>query len=220
MKRMVLIAAAVVLAGALAYAGITTHQKRESRVQVAELVAAAGSQLEEALAVDVHAPAAGIGDRLDAAVARADAALNRLRALGARRDPALVEAADSYLAGVLEVLRRQAGATRHRARFIEDRAALDAHMARAGARSEGWIAEAIRLRKFLDQDNYDYQLTTASLGNMLAGLVDARRKLSAVLPAVPLPAEAAITQARERTLSGAQAAKQELEQARRLIGPG
>lgn len=220
MKRMVLFAAAVILAGALAYAGVVTHQKRELRAQVAELVAAAGSQLEEALAVDVHAPAARIGDRLDAAVARADAALNRLRALGARRDPALVEAADPYLAGVLEVVRRQVGATRHRARFIEDRAALVAHMARVGARSEGWIAEAIRLRRILDQDNYDYQLTTASLGNMLAGLVDARRKLSALLPAMPLPAEAAITQARERTLSAAQAAKQELEQARRLIDPG
>lgn len=220
MKRIVLIAAAVVLAGALTYAGVATHQKRELRAQVAELAAAAGSQLEEALAVDVYTPAAGIGERLDAAVGRADAALNRLRALGARRDPALVEAADPYLAGVLEVLRRQAGATRHRARFIEDRASLEAHMARAGARTEGWAAEAIRLRKALDQDHYDYQRTTVSLGNMLAGLVDARRKLSAALPAVPLPSEAAIAQAQERARAAAQAAKQELDAARRLISPG
>ncbi len=220
MKRIVLIAAAVVLTGALAYAGVVTHQKRELRAQVAELAAAAASQLGETLAVDIHVPAPGAAERLDAGVARAEAALGRLRTLAAGRDPALVEAADTYLAGVLEVMRRQAGATRYRARFIEDHAALDAHMARVGARSEGWIAEAIRLRKVLDQDNYDYQLTVTSLGNMLAGLVDARRKLSALLPAVTLPAEAAISQTRERTLSAAQAAKQELELARRLIGPG
>jgi hypothetical protein len=124
------------------------------------------------------------------------------------------------VASVLEVLRRQAGAIRHRARFIEDRAALDAHMARVGARSEGWGAEAIRLRQRLDQDNYDFQLTVTSLGNMLAGLVEARRKIEKHSPAVPLPEEAAVNRARERAMVAAGAAKQEMEKSRRLVAPG
>ena len=81
-----------------------------------------------------------------------------------------------------EVLRRQAGATRHRAQFIEDRKVLAAHMAGAGSRSEPWLAEAIRLKKRLEEDYFNYQLAVTSLGNMLAGLADARRKLVEQLP--------------------------------------
>lgn len=220
MKRTIIVAAAAILAAGLAYAGYDVYQKRELRARVVQLVAAAGGQLEETLGIDINVPSAGLADRLDARVAQAETALQQLRALSARRDPPLVEAADQYLAGVLEVLRRQAGGTRHRSRFIEDRNALDAHMARAGARSGTWISEAIRLKQRLEQDHYDYQLTVTSLGNMLAGLVDARRKVAERLPSVPLPAEAAVKQARERTLAAAAAAKQELEQARRLVSPG
>src|SRR5258706_8272625 len=146
MKRILFAAAAVILVAGLAFGGYDTYQKRELRARVAEIVAAAGGQLEETLGVDVNAPIAGLSERLDAGVARADAGLQQLRALSARRDPALVEAADPFVAGVLEVLRRQAGATRHRARFIEDRKALEAHMARVGSRSPGWMSEAVQLK--------------------------------------------------------------------------
>ncbi len=220
MKRIIFAAAAAILVAGFAFGGYHTYQKRELRAGVAELVQSASSQLKEALVVDINAPAAGQAERLEAAVKQAESGLQQLRALAARRDPALVEAADPYMASVLEVMRRQAGATRHRARFIEDRRLLEEHMARVGTRSDGWFAEAIQLRKRLDQDYYDYQLSVTSLGNMLAGLVDARRKLAELLPAVPLPEEAAVRQARERTLAAANATKQELEQARRLVSPG
>src|SRR6185369_1536053 len=170
--------------------------------------------------VDVSTPASGLGERLDAGVAKAEAVLQKMRTLATRRDPELVDAADPYVASVLEVLRRQAGAVRQRARMVEDREALDTHMARVGTRGDNWGAEAIRLRQRLDQDYYEYQLTVNSLGNMLAGLVEARRKIEAQLPAVPLPDEAAVNRARQRTLVAVDAAKQELEKAKRLVGPG
>ena len=220
MKRIIFAAAAAILVAGFAFGGYDIYQKRELRARVTETVAVAAGQLEETLGVDINTPAAGLAERLDAGVARADAGLQQLRALGARRDPALVEAADPFVAGVLEVLRRQAGATRHRARFIEDRKVLEAHMARVGARSESWMSEAIRLKKRLDDDSFDYQLTVTSLANMLGELIDARRKLAERLPAVALPAEAAIKQARERTFAAASAVKQELEQARRMVSPG
>lgn len=219
-KRIGIVAVAGILLAAFAYAVYGVYQKRELRAQVVDAVAKASRQLDEALDIDLLAPSAPIAQRIDAGVARSEELLQQLRALAARRDPELVEAADPYVASVLEVLRRQAGAVRHRARFIEDRDALNQHMALVGTRSENWAAEAIRLKKKLEQDNYDYQLTVASLGNMLAGLIDARRKIAAQLPAVPLTEEAALVRARERSLGAAGAAKQELENARRLVTPG
>jgi hypothetical protein len=220
MRRIGIIAALSVFVAVLAYAGYGAQQKRELRARVAEAVTAASRQIDVALGVDVSAPAAGLEERLDAGVAQADAALQKLRALAAHRDPELVDAADPYVASVLEVLRRQAGAVRHRARFIEDRDLLQEHMARVGTRSANWGSEAVRLKQRLEQDNYDFQLTVTSLGNMLSGLLDARRKIAVQLSAVPLPEEGAVARARKRSLAAAGTAKQELENARRLVGPG
>jgi hypothetical protein len=220
MKRIGIIAAVALVVAVLAYGGYGVHQKRELRARVVDAVVMASSQIDATLAVDVGVPAAGLAERLDTGIAGAEAALQKLRALPARRDPELVDAADPYVASVLEVLRRQAGAIRQRARFIEDREALDKHMATVGARSDNWGAEAIRLRQRLDQDNYDFQLTVNSLANMLAGLAEARGKVAAQLPAVPLAEEASVKRARERALAAAGAAKQELEKAKRLVAPG
>jgi hypothetical protein len=218
MKR-IGIAAAVIIAMGLAYAGYATVQKRALQAQVADAVAVASDRLGESLVVDVNAPPAGLAARLEASVAQTEAALQVLRAPGARRDPALVEAADGYVASALEVLRRQAGASRFRSQFIEDRKALAAHMATAGSRAQSWPAEAIRLKQRLEEDYFGYQLAVASLGNMLKGLADARRQLLLQLPAANVLAETAIQQAREQSLAAAAAAKLELEQARRLAGP-
>jgi hypothetical protein len=219
MKRIGIVAAAVILAAGLAYAGYGAMQQRAQQAQVADAVAVASGRLGESLVVDVNAPPAGLTERLDASVTQTEAALQQLRAPGAKRDPALVEAADGYVASVLEVLRRQAGATRHRAQFIEDRKALASHMAGAGSRSEAWLAEAIRLKKRLEEDYFGYQLAVTSLGNMLAGLAEARRKLIERLPAAQVLDATAILQAREQSREAAAAAKLELEQARRLAGP-
>src|SRR5258705_13809670 len=108
MKRIVLAAVAAILVVGFAFGGYHTYQKRELRAQVTELVQAASGQLNEALPVDVNAPAAGQDQRLEIAIPQAEARLKQLRALAAQRDPALVEVADPYVASVLEVLRRQA----------------------------------------------------------------------------------------------------------------
>jgi hypothetical protein len=213
------VAAGVAIAAVLAYGGYAAYETRELRGRVTGAIATASDRLGETLAIDINAPAAGLAERLAASVAQTEAALQSLRAPGARRDPALVEAADGYVTSALEVLRRQAGATRFRSRFIDDRSALEAHMTAVGSRSESWAAEAIRLRKRLDEDYFGYQLASASLGNMLAGLVDARGKLLVQLPSAKVLAETAIGEARERSLAAAAAAKLELERARRLPGP-
>jgi hypothetical protein len=218
MKRIV-IAVAVGVAAGLAYAGHAAYAKRELRAQLADAVAAASDRIVETLAIDVNAPPAGLAAKLDGNVAQTEAALEKIRTTSTRRDPALAEATDGYLASVLEVQRRQAGAARHRTQFIEDRKALTAHMAAAGTRAGTWPAEAIRLKKRLDEDYFGYQLAVVSLGNMLGGLADARRKLLLQLPAAKVPGETDILQARERAAGSAAAAKLELEQASRLASP-
>jgi hypothetical protein len=217
MKR-IGIAAAIVIAAGLAYAGYAAYELRELRAQLADAVAAASDRLGESLALDVNEPAAGLAGKLEGKVAQTEAALQAIRLGPTRRATALAEAADAYLASVLEVLRRQAGIAKYRAQFIDDRKALAAHMAAAGSRSESWGAEAIRLRKRVDEDYFGYQLAVNSLGNMLAGLADARRQLLLQLPSAKVLAETDIAQARERSIAAAAAAKLELEQARQLAG--
>jgi hypothetical protein len=218
MQRIVISAAVAVVVAAFAIAGYFAYEMREQRAQLADAVGAASDRLGETLAIDVNAPPAGVASRLEGNVAQTGAALEKLRSSRLRRDAALADAADGYLASVLEVLRRQEGATRHRAQFIGNRKALAAHLAAAGTRSESWGAEAIRLKKRVDDDYFGYQLAVTSLGNMLTGLSDARRKLLEQLPSAKVLAETEIAQARERSGAAAAAAKLELEQARRLPG--
>jgi len=219
MKRTVIAAVFAVFAVGLAFAGYAAYEKRALRAQLADAVAAASDRLGPTLAIDVNAPPAGFAGKLDGDVVQTEIALQGIRSSATRRDPLLAEAAEGYVASVLEVLRRQAGAAQYRAQFIDDRKALTAHMAAAGSRSESWGAEAIRLRKRVDDDYFGYQLAVNSLGNMLTGLADARRKLLEQMPSAKVLAETDIALARERSVTAAAAAKLELENARRLAGP-
>jgi hypothetical protein len=218
MKRIVLALAAAVVAAGLVYAGYGAYAKRELRAELSSAVAAASDRLGETLAIDVNAAPAGIAAKLDGHVAQTEAVLQGLRVARSSRDPALAEAADGYVASALEVLRRQAGATRNRAQFVADRNALAAHMAAAGSRTESWGAEAVRLRKRVEEDYFGYQLAVTSLGNMLRGLSEARTRLLALLPAAKVLAETDLAEARERATAAAEAAKLELDKARRLPG--
>jgi len=219
MKRTIIAAFAIAVAVALAYASFVAYEKSELRAQLAGAVAAASDRLGETLAIDVNESPAGLAGKLDGNIAQTEAALQRIRLAATRRDPPLAEAANGYLASVLEVLRRQAGAARYRAQFIDDRKALTAHMAAAGSRSDSWGAEAIRLRKRVEEDYFGYQLAVSSLDNMLAGLAEARRNLLLRHPSAKVLAETDIAQARERSVTAAAVAKLELEKARRLAGP-
>jgi len=219
MKRTVIAAVAAIVAIGFTYAGYVAYEKRALRAQLADAVAAASDRLGPTLAMDVNEPPAGLAGKLDADVMQTEITLQKIRASATRRDPPLAEAADGYVASVLEVLRRQAGAAQYRAQFVDDRKALAAHMAAAGARSESWGAEAIRLRKRVDDGYFGYQLAVSSLGNMLAGLADARRKLLVQLPSAKVLAETDIANARDRSITAAAAAKQEHENVRRLPGP-
>src|SRR6185436_13556790 len=118
MKRIAIASVVVAILGVLGYAGFATLQKRALHEQVTHMVAAAAARLGEALGADLNAPSADLIERLDNGIDETDANLRRLRATRARFDPALVEAADAYVANTLAVLLREAGGARGRVRFV------------------------------------------------------------------------------------------------------
>lgn len=213
------IVAVVVLAG-IAYGGYSTVKKRQRQAEVVQQVGAAGVRLEAALGVDINAPSAEMLKTLDASIQATDADLQSLRTGSSGFNPALVEAADEYVAVVLNVMRREAGSARGRQKFAESHKALTAHLSQVGQRSPQWMNEAVRLRKQLDNDYFDYNTAASSLANMLRGYPQSRKKIVALVPAASLPAEAAVKEAHARAVSAAEATRQEYEKAKQLIAPG
>lgn len=211
--------AVVVLAG-VAYGGYSTMKKRQRQAEVAQQIAQAAGRLEASLAVDINAPSAELLKTLDASIQATDADLQALRTGSSGFNPALVEAADEYVAVALNVMRRQAGSARGHEKFAASHKALTAHLAQVGQRSPQWMNEALRLRKQLDADYFDYNTASSSLANMLGGYPQSRKKIAALLPAASLPAEAAVKDAHARAVSAVEATKKEYEKAKQLIAPG
>ncbi len=219
-RKIVIGIVALAVAAGAAYAGYGVWQKRKLQAQVSQLVAVAGGRLEATLGIDINAASADLPPKLDKAIQEVESGLNELRAANARPDRPLIEAADDYVAGVLAVLRRQAGSTRGRLKFNESHKVLSAHLAQVGQRGSNWMPEAIRLRRALDKDYFDYQIAATSLGNMLGGYPQSRKRIAALLPAASLPADAAVKEAHMRALGAAEATKQQYEKAKQLIAPG
>ena len=217
MKRIAIAAVAVLVAVGVAWMAYGWQQKRAWRAQVVQLVDAAGVRLGETLGADLNASSGALADKLATLAGEADADLERLRSAGTRPDRNLAEAADAYLGSATAVLKRQAGSARGRMKLAESRKALAEHLAKASQRSEGWSAEAIRLKERLDADYFEYRIAVTSLGNMLGELPAARGRMLVALPAARLPEEAAIKDARARTQAGAEATRLEIEQAKQLV---
>lgn len=213
-------AAAAALLAVFAYSGFTVVKKRQFQAQVAQHVSEAAGRLEPSLGLDINTPSMEALEKLDASIATIDASLQTLRSAGAHWNPELLEAADDYIAASLNVMRRQAGSLRGRQRFAASHEALTAHLARAGQRGGQWVNDAVRLRQELDHAYFDYNTAATSLSNMLAGYAESRRRIAALLPSAPLPADTLARAARQRALVAAEATRGEHERAKRLVAPG
>jgi ElaB/YqjD/DUF883 family membrane-anchored ribosome-binding protein len=213
-------AAALVAAAAVAWAGYGAVQKRHLQAQMTQLVGEAGTRLEGSLGIDINAPSAEVLKKLDESIQATDYALQQLRSANARSNPALVEAADDYVALAANVLKRQSGSVRGRQKFADSRKALTAHLSQVGQRGPTWLADAVKLRQQLDRDYFEYQTAASSLENMLGSYPESHRRIAAVLPAVALPADAPVKDARSRAQAAIGTTRQELEKAKQLVAPG
>jgi hypothetical protein len=202
------VVAAVVLAiaggtGYLLYAG---KQKKAQQHAVAALLGDTTVQLRKALN---GPPPPDLVSKID----------GNLKAAKAPRDPALADAAEHYIHGAREIVRRRADAERLAREAAMSRRALAMHMAAASRRDTYWIRVATDLKKRVERDHFDLDVSLKALSELLLTLPDAQKRLEPHVDGSLLLAEAERRTARARAHEAAKRAADELEKSRRLALP-
>ena len=190
------------MGGYLSYAAA---QKRAQQRQVAETVRDTTEKLRQALA---QKPAPELVDAIDA----------NLKAARAPRDPNLADAAERYIIGAREIARRRVDAERFARQAAASRSALAGHMARAAHRNDGWMRDAIALKKRVETDYFDLGVTLKAMDDLLFKLTDSKNRLEPRVGGDSLLEAAVVASARKQAQDEAQRATAELNQLRR-IGP-
>ena len=198
-----LLIAALVIAGAVGYTMYGQHQRLQQERAVTALVADTTTQLRQALTAT---PTREMFSRID----------GNLRSLKAPRQPELADAAEHYILGAREIVRRRLDAARFAQQAAAGRRALTAHMNAAGGsrRGEAWFRAALDLKKKVEREHFELDVTLKALYELLGSLPDAEKRLAphrALLLEEPLRA-----QAREQARADAERAAAELEKVRRL----
>lgn len=135
------------------------------------------------------------------------------------RNRELVEAAEPYLIGAREIMRRRVEASRLTRKASASRAALFAHMGAAGQRDSPWIRNATELKKKVERDHFDLEMQLAALADLLEDLPQANKRLAPHVQAALLLDESARRQTRAAVLDETRRARAELEKARSLLQP-
>jgi len=206
MKRITpLVAAALVIAGALiGYTMYSKYQTLRQERAVAALVGDTTTQLRQALTA---APTKENFSRID----------GNLRSLKAPRQPELADAAEHYILGAREIVRRRLDAARFAQQAAAGRQALTAHMnAAGGRRGEAWFRAALDLKRKVEREHFELDITLKALYELLGSLPEAQTRLAPrVRPALLLEDRLRL-QAREQARADAERAAGELEKVRRL----
>ena len=197
------IAVLAIFGAVIGYTMWGQHQKLQQERAVTALVADTTTQLRQALTA---APTREMFSRID----------GNLRSLKAPRQPELADAAEHYILGAREIVRRRLDAARFAQQAAAGRQALSAHMNAAGGsrRGETWFRTALDLKKKVEREHFELDVTLKALYELLGSLPDAEKRLAphrALLLEEPLRA-----QAREQARADAERAAAELEKVRRL----
>ena len=212
-----LLAAALVIATALGYWGVSAYRKSELQKAVTALVKDTSERLQAAFAIETETmPADQTVGRLDDHAQEVDKHVLELRGMSASPNRALVDAAEEYMLTVRQILRNQAASHRYRIQVSASERALRDHMRAAKRRSASWIQEALRAKDRLEKDYFDYRLSAEALARLLESYPDARKKLAPHVRGALLADEAAATSARRRALDSARRLADEVERARQL----
>ena len=197
------IAVLAIFGAVIGYTMWGQHQKLQQERAVTALVADTTTQLRQALTAT---PTREMFSRID----------GNLRSLKAPRQPELADAAEHYILGAREIVRRRLDAARFAQQAAAGRQALSAHMNAAGGgrRGEAWFRTALDLKKKVEREHFELDVTLKALYELLGSLPDAEKRLAphrALLLEEPLRA-----QAREQARADAERAAAELEKVRRL----
>src|SRR5258706_2045591 len=211
--------AALLIASALGYWGVSAYRKGQLQKAVAALVKDSSERLQTALAVEteaVHEDAAQMVRKLDDQAQEVDKHVIELRGMSASPNRALVDAAEEYMLTVRQILRNQAGSHRYRIQVSASERALRDHMRSANRRSVIWIQEAVRAKDRMEKDYFDYRLSADAFGRLLESYPATRKKLALQVGSGLLVEEAVAANARKRALSNSRRVAHDVETARQL----
>lgn len=198
-------AAAIAIAAVVGYGLHLTAKKRAEERAVVTVLSETTAQLREQL----KAPAPGSADKIEA----------RLQLTKGWSNAELADATQHYLIGAREIVRRRADSLRFSDKAASSRAALAAHMKRAGARRDtSWFRTASDLKKQVERDHFDLELSLKTLAELLDTLPDAHKRLAPHGRASLLLEDSVRREARDQVVAEAKRAAGELEKARRLDG--
>jgi hypothetical protein len=203
-KTGTLVAAALglVIAGGVGYGLHQAVKKRAEQRAIVSVVAETTAQLRDAL----QAPSPELAGKID----------GNLRVARSWSNVYMADAAEHYLIGAREIAKRRADAARNARKFAASRAALAAHMGRAGRRDTPWIRTASQLKKQMEQDHFDLESSLNALAELLRSLPDAQKRLEPYVEASLTLDDGLRLKARQQALDEAKRAALDLERARSL----
>lgn len=197
-------AAAVAIAAAVGYALHLSAKKRAEERAIVTVLSETTAQLREVL----KAPAPGAADEID----------GRLRVAESWSNAAVADATEHYLIGAREIFRKRADSLRFEQKAAQSRAALAAHMNRAGRRDTSWLKTATELKREVERAHSDLERSLKAVAELLDMLPDANKRLAPHVQASLLLDERARKELRAEVDAEARRASGELEKLRRLDG--
>lgn len=203
LRNYALIAAVAIVAAIAGIFVYTASQKGQQQAALRQLLTDSTTLLRESLA---KAPNAEAAAKLDA----------NLQAISAPRDRAFADAAEHYVLGAREIVRRRLDADRLIQASAAARQALASHMARPSVPRERWIHAASELKRRVEAQHADLGRVLKALDELLFTMPDAQQRLAPHAGAGMLIENEALAAARKRGQGEAARAAAELEKARSL----
>lgn len=194
------IALAVVVAAIIAYWGYITYKKREFDTTTIASVEDASQRLRSALTLTAGPPGAitlqaaeGIGTDAE----EVGRQLQVLKRADTASDMTLVDAADSYLVTVRELLKRIADMHKQRLMLADSTQALRNHL-RVDTRTGAWVSEAVRGKARMDKDFRGLRIETEVVDRLLQSLHESQSTIAPYVGAAALIDEKLVADARQR----------------------
>jgi hypothetical protein len=194
------------LSAGMGYFLLVEKQRRDQRQNVVRLLGDTTAHLRTALN----------GAAAPELVARID---SNLKLAKAPRQPELAMAAEQYIHGAREIVRRRSDAERLAREAAMSRRALTMHMAVAHQRDTYWIRVASDLKKRVERDHHDLDVSLKALTHLLDELPATRKELAPHIDASLLLEEEERRKAHAHAEQAAQRAAAELAKIRRLAEP-
>ena len=205
-SKAVIAALVLTISAGLAYYLYVAKQKKTQRENVIALLGDTTKHLRAALSGQ---PAPELVTRIDA----------NLKLARAPHYPELANAAEHYIHGAREIARKRADAERLGREAALSRRALTMHMSVASQRDGYWIRVASDLKKRVERDHHDLEVSLKALSHLLYTLPESQKDLAPHVGTSVLLEDGERRKARDRAEEAAKRASDELEKIRRLALP-